>query len=251
MTSDGVLTHDRFLDGRLQVWQPKSGYRAGTDAVLLAAGVNAQPGQSVLDIGCGVGVVSLCLATRVGSLKLTGLEVQTAYADLARRNGRENGVALDVVDGDLAEMPPALRAERFDHVVTNPPFFDAGHHTAPDDAGRRIAHQGQDITLKDWIGISARRVAPKGSLTVILPMASLPTVLRALPQGMGGIEIFPIAGRDGQAARRFVMSARAGSAAPFVMHAPLIMHDGVNHSGDFDDHSLKSVSILRNGASLR
>ena len=49
------LTEDAFLDGRVRLLQPRKGYRAATDPVLLAAAVAAKPGDKVLDIGCGAG----------------------------------------------------------------------------------------------------------------------------------------------------------------------------------------------------
>jgi tRNA1Val (adenine37-N6)-methyltransferase len=80
------LTRDAFLGGRLHVWQPARGYRAGTDPVFLAAACPARSGEHVLELGCGVGVASLCLAARVEGLALTGVERQVDYAALARRN---------------------------------------------------------------------------------------------------------------------------------------------------------------------
>ena len=77
-----ALTRDGFLGGRLMLWQPCQGYRAATDPVFLAAFVPARPGESALDLGCGVGAAGLCLARRVGSLDLHGLEIQPDYAAL-------------------------------------------------------------------------------------------------------------------------------------------------------------------------
>ncbi|WP_348656358.1 methyltransferase, partial [uncultured Sulfitobacter sp.] len=71
-----ALTRDAFLGGKLHLWQPRKGYRAGVDPVLLAATVPAQAGQRVLELGCGVGAVSLCLGARVPGLQLTGVEIQ-------------------------------------------------------------------------------------------------------------------------------------------------------------------------------
>ena len=58
-------TFDSFLGGQVQVHQPRDGYRAGTDQVLMAAACPAVAGDTVLELGCGVGVASLCLLARV------------------------------------------------------------------------------------------------------------------------------------------------------------------------------------------
>ena len=95
------LTCDAFLGGRLNIWQPAKGYRAGVDPVFLASAVNARSGQHVLELGCGVGVAALALARRC-AVRVTGVELQAPYAELARRNARENELEFAVVQGDLA-----------------------------------------------------------------------------------------------------------------------------------------------------
>ena len=74
-----VLTDDAFLGGELHILQPKSGYRAGLDAVMLAAAV---PGgcACVLDVGAGVGAAGLCLARRDPKVRLTLLEKEPALS---------------------------------------------------------------------------------------------------------------------------------------------------------------------------
>ncbi len=109
---DSDLTRDAFLGGLVQAWQPRLGYRAATDPVFLAASVPARAGERVLELGCGVGVAALCLQARVPGLHLTGVELQAAYADLARRNAQANGAVMDVVQADLTGLPPDLRAQR-------------------------------------------------------------------------------------------------------------------------------------------
>ena len=86
MFADDALTCDAFLGGRMHLYQPKNGYRAGVDPVLLAASINATAGQSVLELGCGAGAAGLCLAARVRGLTVSGVERQADSAELARRN---------------------------------------------------------------------------------------------------------------------------------------------------------------------
>ena len=105
---DNALTRDAFLGGRLQIWQLRHGYRAGVDPVLLAATIPAKQQDKILELGCGVGVASLCLAHRTGAT-VTGLEMLQDYADLARRNAQDNGIEFDVTTGDLRDMPTQLR----------------------------------------------------------------------------------------------------------------------------------------------
>ena len=67
MASAGVphsLTEDAFLGGKLSILQPEKGYRAGIDAVFLAAAIPCQPGDTVFEAGIGTGVASLCLLAR-------------------------------------------------------------------------------------------------------------------------------------------------------------------------------------------
>ena len=75
------LTKDSFLGGGIRIWQPKKGYRAGIDPILLAASVNVSAGQKVLDLGCGVGTASFAIGYRVKNVELYGIEIQKVFAD--------------------------------------------------------------------------------------------------------------------------------------------------------------------------
>jgi tRNA1(Val) A37 N6-methylase TrmN6 len=81
---DSDLTRDDFLGGKLRLWQPARGYRAGIDAVFLAASL--QGSDRVLELGAGTGAVMCCLLRRLPNAQVTGVERNPDYADLARRN---------------------------------------------------------------------------------------------------------------------------------------------------------------------
>ena len=105
---------DGFLGGALHIYQPVNGYRAATDPVFLAAAVSAKQGDQVLELGCGVGVASLCLKSRHPDVDITGLELQANYAELARLNAMENDILFHVIEGDLKQMHAVLRLKNFD-----------------------------------------------------------------------------------------------------------------------------------------
>ncbi|MEM9049796.1 MAG: methyltransferase [Pseudomonadota bacterium] len=244
------LSHDAFLGGRLWLWQPAKGYRAATDPVLLAACVPARDGQSVLDLGCGVGAAALCLARRVAGLRLHGLEVQTAYAALARRNAAEAAIALTVHDGDLKAPPAALRHIAFDHVLANPPFFGAAQHTSAADPGRDAAHRDGDTPLERWIDAGLKRLKSGGMLTMIQRSERLPAMLGALAGRAGNTTLLPLSARAGRPAQRLILQTQKGAKGPFRLLAPLILHSGAEHLRDAEDYTPQLQRVLRDGASL-
>lgn len=247
---DDALTRDGFLGGRIHVRQPREGFRSSVDAVLMAAAVPARAGQSVLELGCGAGAGILCLAARVGGLDLAAIEVQADYADLARRNAAEAGIAVDVHAGDLARMPPALKARRFDHVMANPPYFPRGGGTSARDRGREAALRETETPLADWVRAGMRRLTDGGTLTMIQSADRLPALIAALPAEGLGITLLAVHPRDGRPAGRVILRAVKGGRAAFRIAPPFVLHEGATHLRDGDDYSRRAAAILRDGAAL-
>lgn len=231
------------------VRQPRAGYRAGVDAVMLAAAVPARAGDQVLELGCGAGAAALCLCARVPGIRVTGVEIQPAYAALARRNAEENGADFAVIEGDAAALPAALRAAAYDHVMLNPPYFrrDRGH--AARDAGRETAF-GEALPLQGWIEAATRRLRSEGWLTLIHRAERLADILRAMDGRLGSIRIRPLAPRAGRDALTVIVQARKGGRAPLRLLAPLILHAGDRHPGDVDHFTATAAAILKSGAAL-
>lgn len=243
------LSRDAFLGGRLHLWQPRRGYRAGVDPVLLAAAVPAIAGQAVLDLGCGAGAAALCLGARVPGLRLAGVEMQPGYAGLARRNAAENGQNMQVICADLRDLPAEMRQVAFDHVIANPPYFRAGANTGAGDAGRRLA-LGEATPLAEWIAVAARRLAPRGLLHMIQRTERLPDLLAGCAGRLGAIEVLPLAARAGRAPELLIMRARKGGRAAFRLHPPLILHEGARHPGDREHYTPEILAVQRDGADL-
>src|ERR1700754_2051822 len=97
----GAFTEDAFLSGQLRLRQPRTGHRAGHDAMLLAAATSARPGHRVVDFGAGVGAAGLAVARRVEGIRLALVEIDEVLADLARSNVAANAIDADVIVLDV------------------------------------------------------------------------------------------------------------------------------------------------------
>ena len=112
ITSDNI-TVDDFLGGKISLHQPRHGYRANIDSVLLASAVNATAGTHVLELGCGVGAVLYCLKARVPDATVTGVEVQKIYAELAIVNAEKNNFEATIVHSCISAIPNQYKKSKF------------------------------------------------------------------------------------------------------------------------------------------
>lgn len=238
-----------FLGGALQILQPRRGYRAGIDPVLLAASLPAKPGQQVLELGCGVGTGLLCLGARVPGLSLTGVELQGSYAALARENAARNGMEAEICTADIAALPTEIKARRFDHVFANPPYFDRTSSHQSTDTGRETG-RGEALPLADWVRLAAKRVRPGGYASFVQRIERLPDMISAAMGCLGSLEVLPLAAREGRAAKLVLFRGRKNGGAAFRLYPPLILHRGTHHAADGDDYSPLISNILRRGAAL-
>src|SRR5947208_6432151 len=166
MTDPREFTEDAFLGGRLRLRQPKSGHRAGHDAMLLAAATPARSGDRVVDLGAGVGAAGLAVAKRVAGIELVLVEIDEGLAGLARGNAAANAIAADVIILNVTSAADAFAAaglspDSVDVVLMNPPFNDPARHRASPDKAREIAHVSTTATLEKWVH-AARRILKSG-----------------------------------------------------------------------------------------
>ncbi len=249
-----ATTTDDFLGGALRLMQPQHGYRAGLDAILLAAACPARQGNGacILDCGAGVGTVGLALARRITDAKVTLVERDPCLAALARQNAAANDLAArsTVVTADLAApltRTPALAAlaGTFDHVLANPPYY--AHHagTRATDPQKDGSHAMPEGTLDAWLRFAAAMTRDGGTLTLIHRPEALPEMLAALERRFGGTLVLPLHSRAGEPANRLLLQARKASRAGLSVRPGRILHaDGAHgFTPEFD-------AILRGGAAL-
>ena len=226
----GEFTEDAFLGGRLRLRQPKSGHRAGHDAMLLAAATSACAGDRVVDFGAGIGAAGLAVAKRVAGIELVLVEIDEVLAELARGNAASNAIPADVIVLDVTSAAAAFAAsglppDSVDAVLMNPPFNDPVRHRASPDKAREIAHVATAATLGTWIHAARRILKSGGVLTLIWRADGLAEVLAALDRGFGNLAILPVHGDAKKPAIRVLVRAVKGGKAPTQMHAALMLNN--------------------------
>ena len=238
-------THDRVYDGRVSIIQPAQGFRAGTDSLLLAAGLNAAQSGHALDIGCGAGGVLLPAAFRLSETRFTGLEIDADMAALARQGVAENGfeARIEVVDGDAGSIPADWQ-NQFDTVFSNPPFFEPGTIQSPG-AGKEMAYLGS-LMLKDWVNAMLFALRPKGTFLMVHRAAELARILAIIERQTGEITVQPIHAYPGADAKRVLVRARKGlRSGPMRLLEPLYLFQ--SKGGEQTDWAL---AMQRDGAGL-
>jgi tRNA1(Val) A37 N6-methylase TrmN6 len=227
-----AIVEDALFDRRLRLRQPAKGYRAGTDAILLAACAPADPGPIVLDAGSGVGAVGLAVALRAPKTQVLLVEIDPVVAELARQNivlnqleARGRVIVADVL------VPSRRRAAGLadamaSFVVTNPPFFDYGTVPGTQIETKGVAHVLQKgATLGSWIAACLALATAGGRFAMVHRPEALPAILAACQGRLGAIVLKPVQARQGEPAIRILISGVKGSRAPVSIAPSLILHD--------------------------
>ena len=246
------LTEDAFLGGRLRVLQPEKGYRAGIDAVFLAAAIPVAAGETVFEAGIGAGVASLCLVARNPAIHVTGIEITARYAMMCEENAKRNGygqhvrvIHADVREAmrrDLSHMP---QHGTFAHAYANPPYFEDGKVTASPSLLKAQAHSFGPGDLDLWIKVMHAMVSLRGTVTLVHRADSLGKILTSMEEKFGDIRVAPLYAREGTAASRVIVQGMKGSKAPMQLLPGLILHgDGSQFTADAD-------AVLREGMAWR
>ena len=180
-------TSDYLLDKKIKIFQPINGYRASTDAVLLAAFVSGFKGGKILDVGSGTGAVSLCLAQR-------------------RLGTKENNVA------------PCS----FDVVISNPPYSE--HDLPSPNKSKATAHNHSDFDLRHWLEFCLKAVKPFGKIYIINRAEALPEICSIFSGKAGNLQILSIYSKQKQNAKRILICAQKDSKAPCRLLPPFFTH---------------------------
>lgn len=157
------------LHGGMTLRQDETAFRLSTDSVLLADFVRLPKAAEVCDLGTGCGTLGVLLCARDAACRVTGVEIQEAACALAEENSRENALTerFHVRRGDLREIASLLPANRFDCVVSNPPYFKEGDGAQCASPALRIARTELLCDLDALCGAAAWLLKSGGAFFLV------------------------------------------------------------------------------------
>lgn len=163
-----TMSNPFFRFKQFCVHHDRCAMKVGTDGVLLGAWANAGNGAMILDVGTGTGLIALMMAQRYPAATIRAIDIDRDAVDQAQENVGDSPFAdrMTVVQDDFRHYA-SVCAEKFDLIVSNPPWFNHAH--LPPDAQRKTARHSVSLTLTELLFAAANCLSPEGVLALILP----------------------------------------------------------------------------------
>ncbi len=235
----GDCTCDSFHRGGFEVLQPvRSGHRAGSDALLLAAALPEDAKGVLADLGAGAGVAGLAAIAVNPGLEARLVELEPHMAHCARLSlqlpanaalaPRARVVEADATLGGRRRVEAGLADNSFDFVITNPPYYNPASERASPDTRRAFAHQMGEGGLEAWLRTAAAILKPGGMFCLIWRSERVDEALDGLRGRFGAVEVMGLHPRAGEPAPRVVIRAVRGSRAPLRLYPGVVLHEADN-----------------------
>ncbi len=177
----GERIDDLEVNG-FRIIQNPSFFCFGMDAVLLSSFAGTGPGDRVLDLGTGTGIIPLLLTAKGKCAFAEGLELQEPVAEMADRSVRLNGAekVCRIRCGDIRKVPEEYKRAEFDAVTSNPPYIEGGSGLHNELTTRNLARHEIEVTLEQVVRAAAHLLRPGGSFYLIHKPHRLPEIFGTL-----------------------------------------------------------------------
>ena len=219
------MSFDTLWPGGPRFLREPGGFQLSTDSVLLAHFAAELRAKTILDLGCGAGVLTVLLQLSHPAARVYGIELQPEAAALCRRNLAENGLPDGgVLTGDLREYRSLLRAGAYDLVVSNPPYFPVDSGLSAPDPARAAARDERTCTLDELCAAAGWLCRWGGVFALVHRPERLAEVFCALrAKGLEPKRLRLVQHRADRAPSLALIEARRGGKPGLTVCAPLLL----------------------------
>ena len=225
-------TKNKILNGNLTIYQPKNGFRIGLDSILLGASVGHF--NNCIELGSGVGAVTLFLAKRFPKSKIVGIEKNSDLIDLAKKNVSLNNfdnLKIEYFCEDIKNIKSLSQLNNsFDRVVMNPPYFDG--NTVLKSTNKMSSQAKYENEINKWFEAAYRKLKPRGYLNFIFRAEYLNIVINCMKDKWGDIKVYPLWPKVDKYSKLLLIQAKKNAKTGVNLLPGLVLH---NNDGTYTE----------------
>ncbi len=207
------------------LYQPTSGYSYNSDSIFLYNFISRfKPQGTLLDVGCGVGIISLLL-TRDFDIVTTIIDKQESMIVYAKHNYAINGLTVKTYLSDFIALETE---ERFDYIISNPPYYDNAVQQSRN-AEIQAARYAEHLPLERLIKKVKRFLKPKGWFVFCYDAKQIDRVMTHLnAYGINPEIIEFVHSKIDRESKLVMIAARNNSKSMTKVLPPLVVFDTKN-----------------------
>ena len=245
----------------MKIFQLKDGYRYNSDSLFLwdfaRKNCSFKASQSLLDVGCGCGILGLLLA-RDFNCALSCIDIQPQNCQLAQINAGANDIKASIICADFFKDWESgnsagnskensagnsagnfrIPSQSFERIICNPPFYDFGGENK--NAHKNTSRNASSFDISAFASKCSKLLAPKGELVLCYDARLIDRLLQALLEaGLKPIKLAFLHSKPSKPANVVLVVAKKGAKSPLCVFGSLF---ACNESGTHSDFA-KEVFI--------
>lgn len=214
--------------------QDTEDYAFSQDSVILANLATLTKTDTVLDLGCGTGILATLAIVKKGVAHAVGIDVQEHACDLARKSTQINGLQdkLEIVNGDVRDAKNLVKAESFDKVLCNPPYFTSG----ASDKAKGISRTQSGADISDFVAAAAWALRFGGDLYIVYKADRLSSLFDALDKyNLSPKEMTVVFPKQSKDADIVVIKARKGGKEGLKIKSLIVKNEDGEDTAEFKE----------------
>ena len=205
------------------------------DPIILAAHIQPNRGEKIIDVGCGCGIMPLILASRYPGVKILGVEIQAELSWFAQKNVITNHLenTIRIVHDDIKNIQLSGTNDRADTIISNPPYKKKNSGRLNPIWQKAVARHEITLDIARLFHCANRLLKEQGKVYIIFPAERISDMVLAMARHHFSPDFFRFVHiKRNEAARRVIVCAAKNSRRPCIIRPPLYLYTSENKFTD-------------------